>query len=241
MPDLALWQWLLGAFCAFMIGVAKTGAPGVGIVAIPLMVLTVGDARLSAGWLLPILCVGDMFAVICWWRHIETRRLFSLVPWVVVGMTAGAFALGLNERVLRPVIGAIVLLMLIIHLYRTWKRQVKFSSHPVPYGVTAGFATTVANAAGPVMNLYLLSKRLPKAEFVATGAWFYFVINLTKLPIYVYHDLISVHSLLFDLAMGPAVVAGALTGRWAIRYIPQRLFEILVLVLTAVASVMLFR
>ena len=53
MPHLAPWQWLLGIFSAFMIGVAKTGAPGVGTMVGPLMVLTVGDARLAAAWTLP--------------------------------------------------------------------------------------------------------------------------------------------------------------------------------------------
>ena len=40
------------------------------------------------------------------------------------------------------------------------------------------------------MNLYLLARRLPKHEFVATGAWFFFVVNLLKLPIYAFHGLI---------------------------------------------------
>jgi uncharacterized membrane protein YfcA len=241
MPHLAPWQWLLGSFCAFMVGVAKTGAPGIGILAIPLMVLTVGDARLSAGWLLPILCTADVFAVIYWRRHIEARRLFSLAPWVLAGMAAGAVALGLDERLLRPVIGVIILLMLFAHLWRNWRRSTNIESHPAPYGIAAGFATTVANAAGPVMNLYLLSKRLPKEEFVATGAWFYFVINLTKAPIYLWHHLITIPSLLFDLAMAPAVLAGALTGRWVVQVMPQRVFDFLVLSLTAVATVLLFQ
>ena len=76
------------------------------------------------------------------------------------------------------------------------------------YGASAGFATTVANAAGPVMNLYLLARRLPKHEFVATGAWFFFVVNLVKLPIYAGHGLIDRRSLLFDLALAPSVVGG---------------------------------
>ena len=59
MPDLQPWQWALGALCAMFVGVAKTGMPGFGISAIPLMVFAVGNARASAGWLLPILCVAD--------------------------------------------------------------------------------------------------------------------------------------------------------------------------------------
>jgi uncharacterized membrane protein YfcA len=110
-----------------------------------------------------------------------------------------------------------------------------------PYGIAAGFATTVANAAGPVMNLYLLSKRLPKEEFVATAAWFFFMVNLTKIPVYIWHDLFSTRSLVFDAMMFPPVLAGAVTGRWLIYRTPNKVFELLVVVLTVVSIAFLFR
>jgi uncharacterized membrane protein YfcA len=107
------------------------------------------------------------------------------------------------------------------------------------YGASAGFATTVANAAGPVMNLYLLARRLPKDQFVATGAWFFFVVNLVKLPIYAGHGLIDRRSLLFDLALAPSVVAGALLGRVLLRRMPQAAFDRLVMALTVCAAALL--
>ena len=242
MPQLAIWQWSLGAFCAFMVGVAKTGVPGLGILVIPLMVLTVGDARQSAGWLLPVLCTADLFAVFYWRRHAAAGRLFALAPWVLGGIVAGAAALSLNERVLRPIVGGIVLLMLAAYLWRRYRPDVSGAGgHAAPYGFTAGFATTVANAAGPVMNLYLLSKQLPKEEFVATGAWFFFIINLTKIPIYVWHGMISRSSLLFDASMAPAVLVGALTGKWLLQHIEPKVFELLVIALTAVSTLLLLK
>lgn len=243
MPALSPYQWLLGVFCAFSVGVAKTGVPGLGILVVPLMVLTVGDARLSAGWLLPVLCLADLFAVFYWRRHAAAHRLFSLLPWVVAGMAAGAAALNLEERILRPMVGVIVAAMLLAYLRRRLMRPEAFSvpPHGAPYGVTAGFATTVANAAGPVMNLYLLSRRLPKEEFIATGAWFFFLINLTKIPIYLWHGLIGPKSLAFDAAVAPAVLAGALTGRWLVDRMNPKVFEGLVLAMTVAATLLLFR
>ena len=241
MPELAAWQWTIGALCAFQVGVAKTGVPGVGILVIPLMVLTVGDARQSAGWLLPVLCTADLFAVISWRRHAATRTLFTLAPWVLAGMAGGAAALFLSERLLRPLIGVIILIMLGIYLRRRFQARLTVPGHGGPYGVAAGFASTVANAAGPVMNLYLLSRRLPKEEFVATGAWFFFFVNLAKVPIYVWHGMITARSLVFDLAMVPAVLAGAFAGRWLLVHIPPRVFEIVILFLTGVSTLLLFR
>jgi uncharacterized membrane protein YfcA len=156
-------------------------------------------------------------------------------------MALGAAALALSEATLRPIVGTIVFAMVAVYLVRRWRGTSDVAAHPVLYGGCAGFATTVANAAGPVMNLYLLSMRLPKEEFVATGAWFFFFVNLTKVPIYFWHDLIARESLLFDAMMAPAVFAGAVAGRALLYRIPARLFEILVIGLTVVATVFLFR
>ena len=241
MPDLAPWQWLLGIFSAFMIGVAKTGAPGVGTMIAPLMVLTVGDARLAAAWTLPVLSTADVFAVLYWRRHAEARQLISLIPWVLAGIVGGAVALSLDEQIIRRIIGVIIVGMLLVYLWRRFRPASQVEGNPALYGVAAGFATTLANASGPVMNLYLLTKKLPKEKFVATGAWFFFAVNLLKAPVYAWYHLYSWASLLFDLLMVPAVLAGALAGRWLIRHTPQRVFEVAVIALTALSCLFLFR
>jgi uncharacterized membrane protein YfcA len=241
MPELAAWQWLLGIACALMIGIAKTGAPGAGTLIIPLMVLTVGDAREAAAWTAPVLTAGDIFAVLYWRRHAETRKLFSLIPWVAVGMAGGGAALALSESILRRIVGVIVLAMLGLHIFRRRNPTGQVSGRPPVYGVTAGFATTVANAAGPVMIMYLLTQRLPKEQFVATGAWFFLVVNVAKMPIYFSYDLVSVASLSFAALMVPFVICGGIGGIWIMRRLPQRVFETLVIVLTAISSILMFR
>jgi len=241
MPHLALWQWLLGAFNAFMVGAAKTGVPGGGILVVPLMVHLVGNARYAAAWTSPMLSTGDIFAVFYWRRHADARKLFSLIPWVAIGMIGGAFALKLDEHLLRQIVGSIVGIMLVLFILqrRGWFKNV--ASGAEVYGIAAGFATIVANAAGPVLHMYLLTRQLSKEQFVATGAWFFFVVNIAKIPVYWWYGLFSVESLMFDLLMAPVVVAGGFAGLWLIRRVPQRLFEWLVIVLTTVSLVFLFR
>jgi len=241
MPHLAPWQWLLGIFSAFMIGVAKTGAPGVGTMIAPLMVLTVGDARFAAAWTLPVLSTADVFAVAYWRRHAEARQLFALIPWVLAGIVGGALALSLDEQIIRRIIGVIIVGMLLVYLWRRFSPTPQVAGNPAFYGICTGFASTLANAAGPVMNLYLLTRKLPKEKFVATGAWFFFVVNLLKAPVYAWHHLYSRASLTFDLLMVPAVLAGAITGRWLIRHMRQDAFEVLVIALTAISCLFLFR
>jgi len=131
--------------------------------------------------------------------------------------------------------------MLAIYLWRRFSPTPQVAGNPAFYGICTGFASTLANGAGPVMNIYLLSRKLPKEQFVATGAWFFFVVNLLKVPVYAWHGLYSRESLTFDLLMVPAVLAGALAGRWLIRNIDQSMFEVLVIALTAVSCLFLFR
>jgi len=241
MPHLATWQWALGLCSGFMIGISKTGAPGAVSMVIPFMVMIVGDARVSAAWTQPILSSGDVLGLYYWRQHADSKKLFSLIPWVLAGIVAASFALYLNERVIRIMVAVIVLLMLVIQAWRRWGRKSEVHGSPAFYGVTAGFATTIANAAAPVMSMYLLSRRLPKEQFLATGAWFFFVANLLKVPVYIWYGLYSRESLLFDTAMLPAVLAGGVAGRWFANRVPQRIFDLLVVVITAISALLLFR
>ena len=131
--------------------------------------------------------------------------------------------------------------MLVVYMARKRNPQGQVAGRPSFYGIVSGFASTVANAAAPVMNMYLLSRKLPKEQFVATGAWFFLVINLAKIPIYSWHQLFSRKSLVFDLVMVPAVVCGAFAGLWIVHRVPQRVFDVMIFVLTGISAIVLFR
>jgi uncharacterized membrane protein YfcA len=103
-------------------------------------------------------------------------------------------------------------------------------------GWATGLATMLANAAGAITAFYFLARRMDKMTFVGTAAWFYLVINLSKVPFSIQLGLMTPGSLKFDLMLLPAVVVGAVAGRLLLRRVPQRLFEwITVLLATAAA------
>ncbi len=202
-----------------------------------------------------MLIVGDIFAVRWYRQHTQWKRLVELIPWVLVGMALGAYVLWrlgemhTSRDLLEPIIGMLVLVMLAIHLLRQrWGERL--SPHSplgiASTGTAAGFATTVSNAAGPIMGIYLTSLRLPKEQFMGTSAWYYFAVNLSKLPVFIALSLINpakpiitVRSLLFNVAVIPVIVAGVYVGRWLLPRIPQKLFDEVVLILAAVAAVKL--
>ncbi|RFU85514.1 sulfite exporter TauE/SafE family protein [Streptomyces triticagri] len=107
------------------------------------------------------------------------------------------------------------------------------------YGVLGGFTTMVANAGGPVMSLYLLSAGFRKLGFLGTSAWFFLIVNTSKLPFSAGLGLIDADSLLLDAALVLFVVPGAYLGRRCVDRIDQRLFERLVLAATVLGGLQL--
>jgi uncharacterized protein len=106
-------------------------------------------------------------------------------------------------------------------------------------GMAAGFTTMVANAAGPVMTLYLVAQGVDKRRFLGTAAWFFLGVNLCKLPFSVGLGLVD-RSMLRDTAvLAPLVWVGGLTGLLVVRRIGQRSFETAVLAASALSALLL--
>ena len=91
----------------------------------------------------------------------------------------------------------------------------------------------MANAAGPIMAVYLLSMKLDKTEFVGTRVWYFFVMNLFKVPFSAGLGLITLESLKFNIFLIPVIFVGGVLGYLLVKYIPQKAFEIAVQVIAA--------
>lgn len=232
---------------AVLVGFAKTAIGGVGLVSVALFA-TVLPARESTGALLPLLLVGDVVAVLLYRRHASWPALLRLLPAVGVGVLVGAvFIARVEDTTMRRTIGGVLLALVAVHVARARGRA---GAGPEPrgaeprrpraapaFGALAGFTTMVANAGGPVMSLYLLAARLDKLAFLGTAAWFFLLVNASKVPFSVGLGLVRPESLLLDAALAPLVLVGAAAGRWLVRRVDQARFEQLVLLATVVASV----
>jgi len=243
MMGLDLFGWMVAALCAVMIGASKTGIPGFGILVVPLMAM-VFPAKQSTGVMLGMLILADLFAVGYYRRNAIWGHLIRLIPATLAGIVAGFFAMRLvSDAQLKPIIGVIVLGMLAVNWWRT--RNSDNASIPTQWwfavvmGFLAGLTTMMANAAGPVMIVYLLAMRLPKVEFVGTSAWFFFIANWLKVPFSAGLGLITPESIKLNLIMLPFIVAGAALGIFVLRKIPQRVFEVTVQILALAAAVKL--
>jgi len=203
-------------------------------------------AKDSVGILLPMLVMGDLFAVIFYRRNVVWKYLISLIPWVLIGILCGYVVLDLvSSDQLKPIIGVIVLSMIALHIWRE-KLGERFNEllpktiwFTVLMGILGGFTTMIGNAAGGIMAIYLLVKGLPKSEFVGTGAWFFMCVNLIKVPFYIHLGLITTTTFTFNLWMFPAILIGAFIGVKLLPYIPQKIFQYLVLGFAALGGIRL--
>jgi len=227
-----------------MVGTTKTGMPGLGILIVPLMALVL-PTRQSTGILLGILILADLFAITYHRRNARWGHVLRLLPAAFAGIVAGYFGLKfVNDRQLKPIIGGIVLVMLAVNY---WRNRAKGEDTPVPtqwwfavaLGFMAGVTTMMANAAGPVMIIYLLAMRLPKVEFVGTSAWFFFVVNWLKVPFSANLNLMTVESVKLNLMMLPFIAVGAFAGIFLLKRIPQKAFNVIVQILAAAAAIKL--
>lgn len=248
------WQLLIGAVGALLVGVSKTGLPGVGILAVPLMVAVFGG-RLSIGALLPLLIFADCFAVAFYRVHARWDHLRRLAPWVLVGLLSGTVLLGvLGKRTqqadpLGPLIGLLVLGMLALTLlrHRLGDRLVPTSRPAAAVaGVLAGFTTLVSNAAGPIMAIYMSAVGSGKQALLGTTAWYFFLLNLAKVPLLLLvtamspaEPIFTRTTLLFDLLMLPLVLVGVLAGKWLVNRVSEQQFQWAVLALAALAALKL--
>ena len=243
---LELWQWALGAFGAFLVGLSKTGIPGLGILNVAIFAL-VFPARESVGLVLVILICADIVAVTTYRRDASWPHLIRLFPWAAGGIVAGYFALGrVDDWQMRHLIGMILLCLVVFQYIRSRRLTTAEVQPPPPWlaplaGITAGFTTMIANAAGPVMVLYLLAMRLPKILFVGTAAWFFFTLNIFKIPFSAALGLINPSSLGVSLWLGPFAALGALIGRPIAERLNQRWFELIALALAFGAALLMIR
>lgn len=245
LPVHGMADWAVLLLAALVIGFSKTGLPGIAVLAIPLAALVL-PAKASTGIILPMLIAGDLFAVTYYRRHAQWTHLLRLLPYGFVGIIIGYGLLAIvTDGELRPLIGTLILVMLVVSKWRERSGDNGGNSSHYHWsyaffmGVAAGVATMMANAAGPIMTLYLLAMELPKQEFIGTGAWYFFIVNCFKVPFSWHLGLINHDSLLLNLSLLPATVVGAVAGILVVRHIPQKLFVNIVQALTVIAAVKL--
>jgi len=236
--------WFLLLFGAFGIGANKGGLAGMGILPV-ICFANALPAMASTGYVLPLLITGDVCAIVIYRRVVDWKIFRRFLPPALAGVVLGFLAMGhISAAAFGPLIGGIVLALVALQLARSalgTKLDRFFESHSwgLGMGLLAGFTTMIANAAGPVAVLYMLSIGLPKWNLIGTMSWSFFVINLSKVPFSASLGLINGFSLHLTLLLMPLVLVGFIVGRYVAGRMAQKAFEYFVLICTAAGALRL--
>ncbi len=233
------------AMAALFVGMAKVGIYGLGTLVPPILAAVFGG-KASAGLLLPMLSMADIFAVIYYNRHASWPHLWKLFPFAATGVLIAIYVGEvINDHTFKIIMGVLILTGIPIMIWREYQKNI----NPLKgnwltggiFGTAGGFSTMIGNTAGPIMNLYLLSMNLPKNVLIGTGAWFFLIINLFKIPFHVFvWETISWSSISINFMLWPVVLLGGFLGVRIVRIIPEKPFRWLIIIMTTLASVRLF-
>jgi uncharacterized membrane protein YfcA len=227
-----------------LLGLAKGGFAGIGVIAVPLMALVISPV-LAASITLPILIVQDVVSVWAFRKTWDAKVLRLMLPSAVVGIALGyALAAFVKPGAVELAVGAVAI---VFALLRLWAER---SSAParapqverVPWrgvvaGVAAGFTSQIAHAGGPPFQMYVLPKNLPRDTFIGTSAIFFAVVNWMKVPAYWALGQFTREAMATAAVLLPLAIASTYAGVWLVRRVPAaNFYRIIYLLLIAVGA-----
>jgi len=244
--------WSFVGLAVVIQGISKSGfAGGAGILSLPLMMLVMPVDKVAAT-LLPLLILCDMNAIYHHRHNVDWKCVRAVYFPAIAGIVAGAAVwwwigrAGIEEYggYIKRFVGVIAIAFAFyiigketamgwVDRFRPGRKAALIA------GVSAGFTSTIAHAAGPIVGLYVFAQHLGKTLFVGTIAWLFTLINLTKLPFYCAVGLIRTDVLLFDLCLIWLIPIGSWLGKWMHHRVSESLFNRTIFVLTLIAGIQL--
>ncbi len=239
----------------FLIGMSKGGFP-VGAIALPVLILVwpaqAQAARSAVGFMLPMLCIMDLVALAFYWRHVQWGRLIYLMPATILGVAVASVLfvsdesakIALSDRMLKILIGALGIVFVVYFAARKWILRHIHVSEPnwtkgSVFGFGAGITSTLAHAAGPVMQMYLLPQQLEKKKFAGTSCAFFWMLNLIKLLPFAMFGRILPDNLKLGGVLLPVIPLGVAFGWWLTHKTEQKHYTILIYAVLLITSVTL--
>ena len=236
--------YLVTGFVFFIIGLAKGGMGGtLGTLATPILALILSTDQVI-GLLLPFLIVADMFALAFHWRRWDRRHIIILLPGAVVGITIGTlFITNAPTELLRTVLGVIILIFAVYKLFeknlfsrlvykpRTW--------HGVLAGTVSGFSSSLAHTGSPPVSVYLLLQDVTPRVFIATSVLFFAIINIIKVPYYLYAGLFDPDLISQVLWLLPLIPLGVWLGKWGADKVSKEVFDLVILIVLILSALLL--
>ena len=205
-----------------LLGLAKGGFGGLGMLSLPLMALVIPPLQ-AAAIMQPILMVQDVVSIWAFRRHFSRRNLMILVPSSFVGVVlAYLLASYVSDAGVKLAVGAISV------VFGAARLVIEAGPRPPAatpagtlagwfWGVLTGFTSMVAHAGGPPFQVYVMPQRLSRDAFIGTGAILFAMINWMKVPPYFALGLLTPGNLLTSAALFPLAILSTWAGVLLVR------------------------
>src|SRR5690349_1553219 len=232
------------AFLGLMIGFAKGGFGGLGALLTPILALVLPVAS-AVGVLLPMLMVGDVFAVYMYWKEWDFDLVRRMLPAGIVGALAGTFLLSsVSPDGLRIILGIFVLISVAYKFLSDRIQKIRYEPRPwhaPAAGLLSGVASGMFNSGGPPFSSYLLLQKLQARPFIATSALFFALLNLIKVPGFLYTGILNVSLLLSLWWVFLFIPIGIWVARMTLTRLSPSAFEWIIVALLIFSSLWLLR
>ena len=219
-----------------LLGLAKGGFSGLGMLSLPLMALVVSPVQ-AAAITLPILMVQDVVSVWAYRTTWDRRNVVILVVGAIAGILTGyLLAAQVSDAAIKLAVGLISIAFSMRRLVlERGGREPKATTADVPRGMfwgwVTGFTSMIAHAGGPPFQIYVMPQRLPRDVFVGTGAVVFALINWIKVPPYLALGQMTAENMATAGALFPVAIASTWAGVVLVRRVSGQLFYTAVYVL----------
>jgi uncharacterized membrane protein YfcA len=233
---------------------SKGGFP-VGNIALPILILfwpaQAHAARSAVGFMLPMLCLMDLIALCFYWRKVLWGRLIYLMPATILGVVVASYLfvsdsamIAVSDQALKILIGALGIIFVVYFAAKKWILKHIHASHPTwgkgaVFGFAAGITSTLAHAAGPVVQMYLLPQQLEKKKYAGTSCAYFWMLNLIKLIPFAMLGRIEPDNLKLGGVLLPVIPLGVALGWWLTHKTEQKHYTILIYAVLLITSVTL--
>lgn len=236
--------WIVAAISVTLLGLAKGGFTGVGMVATPLLALIIPPLQ-AVAIMLPILLLQDAISVWAYRHHWDAWNLKVLIPGGLIGVvTAGLLAAYVPDAAVRLAVGIIGMIFVLWRWFGPASGDIGIrpsGASGVFWGALSGFTSTLANAGAPPLQVHLMPQYLPKLIFAGTATMYFAVTNLAKVAPYFALGQFTTDNLATSAVLFPLAVATNFLGLWLVRITPQERFYRIVYIITFAISLELVR
>ena len=246
MLELTLTQAIILALYSFSMGLERSGIRSVNMITVPTVFASLGPMA-ALGYTQPIVVISNCFSVARYWRDTDWHIIRSTFIAMVVGIGAG-FAIGSNisTHAFKITVGCILITCMCFAIYSDLqKRHLKNMRVIIVLGwlfaALTGLSSTLGASGGPVILAYLLMLNMPKDKLIGTSAFFCFLVDIVKLPLYIFlwHNITRV-TFITSLLMSPLIVLGFVLGLFFVKKFTNQSYRVFILAISFVSAIRLF-